>query len=64
MIHNEKKYGNKVSFLQDAKFTETKCLGAGLVDPCVFPVCSAFKVVHYSEYIRISEAFHQHILIF
>ena len=27
---------------------------AGLVDPCVFPVCTAYKVVHYSEYQNFS----------
>ena len=51
------------SLLQDANFSEANFLDAGLVDPCVFPVCTAYKVVHCSEYQNFS-SISPHILIF
>ena len=35
-----------------------------LVDPCVFPVCSAYKVVHYSEYQNFSRVSSAHFDFF
>ena len=40
-------------------------LMSSLVDPCVFPVCSAaYKVVHYSEYQNFSNDSPAHFNIF
>ena len=35
-----------------------------LVDPCVFPVCSAYKVVHHSEYQNFSRVSSAHFDFF
>ena len=49
-----------VSTYKSLKFSETKFSDEGLVtDHCVFPVCSAYKVVHHSKYQNFSSVHHR-----